>query len=645
MMDDHYLRGMRARSVASVFGLGIMSSTMAFHQTSPLIIHRCWRLKSLQMKPRLRIRNSQYNESTHGDSVGVKTCAKMLDVSKEEEKNSTAMFCDTSSCRIVATSDGKISPSSVASLSRSSKSVLDKIQLIYAVESQKQLRDLTYMTHQSTFESMRNTRDAMDGTCHVGQEDNLISILKQALHDGGYKLMNRRDLDLCSALNAGYLLRLSLLPDIKELDPCIGRKFYPEMYEHFDDSRNKTFAIQRETTPRTNPLLFDGRVLVFRRGYSKEITTGRLLLPKLDYLQASLVQRSSSALTRKLGEFEKRLEGLFLNFVSALNSSVQGAFRTFGVGFLHFPGLSTREGTSEIELENRESQAQRITIDDAEASATLSSNATRGNKVFKFTRYQALSNSFDLNNALSPFLLCDIVNNTSYAAQDDVNGVVKSGNILCQYDAETNESVKSFSLLERISIQNTVDFFTVKGRRELIRNYFKSSTLVEPAFEEVIVISKPVGKKKPKSFALNPPSWLYEAAKVFDVEDRLPIPKNKTHDDAPTIPIPIDIKVFSDVPMANIEAVLPKSKLIFRPADAVVLDLVSLVSFLAVAGSLRFDSPKLDLIALISLIVFVAQTFFRYSNKYARYDLIVNKFITSKVLHRGPGKKKTMIVM
>jgi hypothetical protein len=257
-----------------------------------------------------------------------------------------------------------------------------------------------------------------------------------------------------------------------------------------------------------------------------------------------------------------------------------------------------------------------------------------------------ISNSFDLNDALSPFLLCSIVDNTKCTEQGEMYGSVKNGPILCQYDANfpsvRKKSVGSFSLLERISIQNTVDFFTKRGRRELIRNYFKSSTLVEPAFEEVIVISKPMRRKMPKTVDIYPPSWLYEAARIFDVEDRLPHPKNKTQVDAPTIPPPIDIKVFSDVPMANIEAVLPKSKLIFRPADAVVFDLVSVISFLAVAGSLRFDSPKLDLIALLSLIVFVVQTFFRYSNKYARYDLIVNKFITSKVVYRGPGENETI---
>jgi hypothetical protein len=84
-------------------------------------------------------------------------------------------------------------------------------------------------------------------------------------------------------------------------------------------------------------------------------------------------------------------------------------------------------------------------------------------------------------------------------------------------------------------------------------------------------------------------------------------------------------------------AVLPKNKLIFRPADAFVFDFVSLATFLATAASFKFDSPKLDLLALVSVVLFAVRTFFRYSNKYARYDLLVNKFLTSKLTHRGQG--------
>eukprot|EP01082_Thalassiosira_pseudonana_P007654 g6881.t1 g6881 contig23:1409790-1410410(+) len=95
--------------------------------------------------------------------------------------------------------------------------------------------------------------------------------------------------------------------------------------------------------------------------------------------------------------------------------------------------------------------------------------------------------------------------------------------------------------------------------------------------------------------------------------------------------------------MANILAVLPKTKLVFRQADAFVFDLVSVVSFLAVVGSVKFDSPRLDLIAFVALGSLAVRTFFRYSNKYARYDLLVNKFLTQKISHRGPGALKYLI--
>ena len=551
-------------------------------------------------------------------------------------------------CRVVATSDGKISPfPAFASLSHSSKALLDKIELLYTVESQKQLRELAYVSPRYTNEgasqdesyiaSMEYTEGRVKGMGDIQQEENLVSVLKQSLEDGGFKLMNQRDLDLCSALNAGYLLRLSLLPDVRDFE-CIGREFYPELYERTENAGN-------EHKDGGSKLLFDGRVLIFRRGYSKEITTGRLLLPKLDYLQASLVQRSSAALTRKLGEFERKIDDYMQRFASKLIDAIHRArsqllrqCRSFIVEMLENFGLSENEFFSGL-ISNQTNRTIGKAVD--ASSPNVSSHYITGNKISKFARYltstsTAISNELDLNDALSPFLLCK------------VGDEMEDRNALCLYDSESSPSLElsctpaAVSLLERISIQNTVDFFSKKGRRDLIRNYFKSSTLVEPAYEEVIVVWRPRRRKKLITIQnVYPPTWLYKVAEIYDMEDRLPNRKSNTQDDDPdNVPLPLEIKAFYDVPMANIEAVLPKTKLIFRPADAIVFDLVSVVSFLAVAGSLKFDSPKLDIIALVSLIFFAVRTFFRYSNKYARYDLLVNKFITSKISHRGPGKSK-----
>lgn len=103
---------------------------------------------------------------------------------------------------------------------------------------------------------------------------------------------------------------------------------------------------------------------------------------------------------------------------------------------------------------------------------------------------------------------------------------------------------------------------------------------------------------------------------------------------------PLEIRAFSNVPMANLPAVLPKTKLIFRPADAFVFDLVSIVSFLLVLGSQKFDNPRLDLLALVSVVLWTIRTFFRYSNKLARYDLLVKTFLTSKISQRNSGALK-----
>jgi hypothetical protein len=102
----------------------------------------------------------------------------------------------------------------------------------------------------------------------------------------------------------------------------------------------------------------------------------------------------------------------------------------------------------------------------------------------------------------------------------------------------------------------------------------------------------------------------------------------------------LEIRNFQGVPMSNIQAVLPKTKLVFRPADALLFDTISFVTFALVAGSIRLDSPKLDLLALISVSLWIIRTVVRYSNKLARYDLLVKNFLTSKISHRNEGALK-----
>lgn len=91
--------------------------------------------------------------------------------------------------------------------------------------------------------------------------------LRSELEAAGFSPFTQRDLELSEALNVGYLLRLNIVPSLSRTNESLALEFYGQ--DHRED------------------LPFGGRVLLFHRGYTTENSTGRLIIPKLDYLQAS----------------------------------------------------------------------------------------------------------------------------------------------------------------------------------------------------------------------------------------------------------------------------------------------------------------------------------------------------------------------
>jgi hypothetical protein len=170
--------------------------------------------------------------------------------------------------------------------------VLRKLDNLFHIAWHAETQRLPYFDASVTHprEGRRKTRGSDEAT--------LVELTRSCLEDAGYQLLSRRDLDLCDALNAGYLLRLSILPDVASLDPGIAREFYPE---RFDSKGNKVIRDD------TDELLFGGRVLVYWRGYSTEVTKGRLVLPKIDYLQASIVQGLAAKYVRCIARLKLRL--------------------------------------------------------------------------------------------------------------------------------------------------------------------------------------------------------------------------------------------------------------------------------------------------------------------------------------------------
>jgi hypothetical protein len=536
-------------------------------------------------------------------------------------------------CRVVSLSDSKL-PTRQSVLPESlfePPHLLRRLDDIYHAMAHDETRRLKYMEKKNTKSKLPEEKVEYDEQ----EEKELVSVLKASLGDAGFELLGRRDLELCDALNAGYLLRLSILPDTSELDPSIASEFYPE----------RAAVAGQEIEASLEELLFDGRVLVFWRGYSREVSRGRLLLPKIDYLQASLVQRSAAWVKGRL-DFVERLVAV------RTTQAYRKATSTMMFSLNYVIKSIPNERLVDSLLRNLGNQSSNVTNG-------VRPMPTSPGKNLKLSRYGGSKIRFvgspNPTDALTPFVICEETGGSDPSCDDctpglngkrspesvdlDMYDCLNRGEITCPYDAKRNsteEELPPMQLLERVTISNLIDVFSKDGRRKLIKTIFSKSELVEPTYEEVVIVWRPLPEKVERKPTFVPPKFVYEVADLFDIDGLpdIPLPKPEPS------PQQLEIRAFSGVPMANILAILPKTKLVFRPADAFVFDLISIFSFLVIFGSLNFDSARLDFLALVSVSLWGIRTGFRYSNKLARYDLLVKKFLTSKITHRNAGALK-----
>ena len=477
------------------------------------------------------------------------------------------------------------------------------------------------------------------------KEKLVIEATRASLEDAGFELLSRRDLDLCEALNTGYLLRLSILPDTSQCEPDLARSFYPERFR--DEEKNKTTA--------EDPFLFDGRVLVYWRGYSQEVTRGRLLLPKLDYLQASIVQRAASFVRDKLNVWERWIS---FQVVRLYRSSRKSLMKSWA-------GLVDQIPNDKIASSLRQKVEEKSLDTNSEVLKAL--KYSESGRWFKLARYGGSKIRFvgssDPSDALNPFIVCEQEPSTAPPSlnerdsyfeklnadrpdrnvERDMYYGLNEGVLKCPYDVMAtrgkSDTLPPMQLLKRVTISSLVDPFSADGRRSLLQSFFAKSELIEPTYDEVIVVWRPSSKREltDQKPSIQLPKFVYDLADMFDFVERLP--ERVERESSPPVDTKeaLEIRSFTTVPMANLPAVLPKTKLIFRPADALVFDFVSIISGALVIGSQRFDNPRLDLIALVSVSLWIIRTILRYSNKLARYDLLVKTFLTSKISHRNMG--------
>ena len=208
------------------------------------------------------------------------------DSDEEQERNGEQL------CRICTSADGEI-PLSALPPHILNSNIRRRLDAIYHATSHQETGSLKYMKSekQSSRQQLQSqgmmstgvelpSQDVSAGLSDLEEqfdeeeERRLVSMIRSSLEDGGFELLDQRDLDLCNALNAGYLLRLSIQPNLKGCDPKIAEQFYPERFGTMrkDDGGDGSTAITdasggESSSSLANEFLFDGRILVFRRGY------------------------------------------------------------------------------------------------------------------------------------------------------------------------------------------------------------------------------------------------------------------------------------------------------------------------------------------------------------------------------------------
>jgi hypothetical protein len=369
--------------------------------------------------------------------------------------------------------------------------LLDKLDAFYHAQEHKRTQTLRYL-ERATNSNAEETR----GTDRK-EEDKLVAVTRDALGDAGFELLSRRDLDLCDSLNAAYLLRLSILPDVGDLDPGIAREFYPERFH-----ANGTVIDKDE-------LLFDGRVLVYWRGYSQEITRGRLLLPKIDYLQASLVQRSAASLKLSLDKVENSIAQ---SIIKQIRTVKRKARKFVFVLADSVPVKKVAQAIRDFFADESDMGACILSDDDDDGNYSLKGSFKLGRYGGSKIRFVGSPNPSD---ALDPFTICEIdyddpvpcpnahddylrklgrnsANDTLAAVVHDMYEEVNHQAFTCEYDQKMSKNnpgqdLPRMQLLERVTISNLVDVFTASGRRKLLKALFAESKLVEPRYEEVSI--------------------------------------------------------------------------------------------------------------------------------------------------------------
>lgn len=336
--------------------------------------------------------------------------------------------------------------------------------------------------------------------------------------------------------------------------------------------------------------------LLFRRGYATERQEGRLFGAKLDYIQSVFLSNFFNGLTGPLF----RAGRWCIKKWESLEEDEEGR------------ALAERvERWLEEPLQRAANlKASRSSSDDERSE----SDVEEGLEIWEAARqavprYEAVLSSAGSRGLLIRRMLVrmGLLPPASPRIPD----------ALSQLDQQTVEPYMRPKMLARVSMRDiwrpaskaACGNNPWKQVRAAFSIFFSRSTLQEPAYQELVL--------------------LYNQSKSEQGKDEVP---------------GLQLHTYKKIPVPDLKVVFPNKKLSFRLIDTVRLDLASLAGLVAFLVSHKFDdllsSPSafvLDLIASVSLIIYVTRVTLGYKQTADRYQLLVNKTLYEKTLASGFG--------
>jgi len=339
-----------------------------------------------------------------------------------------------------------------------------------------------------------------------------------------------------------------------------------------DDRKNSGLpGAHLNSMPECGPdqwVMQDTGVVVMKRGFSRETATGRLLLPKLDYLQTAVV--------------EEALLGM------------RSLLRAWWQGLLRKSQRSLADASDTLAKENMEQEM---------GPTSLLERATRaGERAVAWLSVRGAA---------------PIVDSMTVQDIDKAFPVIEPRRL-------------SPLLLKVVGLKEILGAKSIfqQAPNDIAQLLIQPLELEEPTLQEIAVLYRRAQRPERRGFLGSVKSL---ASAIWQQKEQRargspPTPM------ATVLRPPISLQIYRDIPLPTWSVVLPEKVLQFRPLDFLRTDLFAAAGLVAALAQARYESFYLDVVTAVSASIFLIRIFLGFRRQVDRYRVRLAEILREKTV-------------